>query len=142
MTEDIDRLRRLLVTTLCASPFVFPNVLHANSLQVNFYYARSGRFTAYGSDNVFSGGLLIDPDIAGELEQELTQRSKAAGYLLDLTVGTNRNLPALLSLSLEVLSEFDVGLFFAATLTKEGEIEPDILTPVRTQHEADFFSAG
>lgn len=109
---------------------------------MNLYYSRSGRFTAYGSDDVFAGGLLITPDQAMGIENALITETEAAGFHLDLTIGTNRHLPDLLELSLDILSKFQFGFFIAAMQTDDGELEPDILTSVRTQHEADILSAG
>lgn len=109
---------------------------------MNLYYSRSGRFTTYGNDDVFAGGLLISPTEAIEIEVELAKQTEAAGYFLDLTIGTNRHLPDLLELSLDVLSDFSSGFFAVAMRTVEGDLEPDILTSVRTQYEAEILSAG
>jgi hypothetical protein len=117
-------------------------MLMANEPPVNFYYSRSGRFTAYGSDDVFVGGILADPGQATELEKALASEAEAAGFELDLRVGTNRHLPAFLELSLDVLAGFQTNFFAAAIQTEDGEVEPDILTSIRTQHEADALSSG
>lgn len=142
MTDNVDRARRSLVAALCASPIAAPSMLMANEPPVNFYYSRSGRFTAYGSDDVFVGGILAAPDQALEIEKALTSEAEAAGFWLDLTVGTNRHLPAFLDLSLNVLADFQTNFFTAVVQTEDGEVEPDILTSIRTQHEADALSAG
>lgn len=142
MTDNVDRARRSLVAALCASPIAAPSMLMANVSPVNFYYSRSGRFTAYGSDDVFIGGILADPDQATEIEKVLAIEAEVAGFGLDLTVGTNRHLPAFLELSLNVLAGFQTDFFAAAIQTEDGEVEPDILTSIRTQHEADALSSG
>lgn len=142
MTESVDRVRRSLVAALCASPVAAPSMLMANEPPVNFYYSRSGKFTAYGSDDVFVGGILAGPDHAIEIEKALAGEAEAAGFRLDLTVGTNRHLPRLLDLSLNALADYRTDFFAAAIQTEEGEVEPDILTSIRTQHEADALSSG
>ena len=142
MTDNVDRARRSLVAALCASPISAPSVLMANDPPVNFYYSRSGRFTAYGSDDVFVGGILAASHQAIEIEKALTSEAEAAGFRLDLSVGTNRHLPAFLDLSLSALADFQTNFFAAAVQTEDGEVEPDILTSIRTQHEADALSSG
>jgi len=142
MAERVDQARRSLVAALCASPIAAPSILAANELPVNFYYSRSGRFTAYGSDDVFVGGLLVAPDQASEIERTLASEAETAGFRLDLTVGTNHHLPRFLDMSLDVLGDYQTALFAAAMQTEEGEVEPDILTSIRTQHEADALSSG
>lgn len=141
MTDRMNKARRSLVAAMCAGPFVSPGVLFANEPRTNLYYSRSGRFTAYGGDDVFAGGLLVEPNVAADVETSLIEESEAAGYFLDLTVGTNRHLPDLLELSLDVLSGFQTEIFIAAMLTDGGEVEPDILTSVRTQFEAEILSS-
>lgn len=142
MTDKIDRVRRLLVASMCAGPLVSPSILLAGQPRVNLYYSRSGRFTAYGSDDIFAGGLLIDQSEAAKIEASLIEETEAAGFFLDLTVGTNRNLPDFLALSLDVLSRYKSNIFVAVMQTAEGEVEPDTLTSVRTQYEADILSSG
>jgi len=142
MTDNVDIVRRTLVTALSLGPFILPNILHANGSRVNFYYSRSGLFTAYGSDDVFAGGLLVAPDLAVEIEDKLAKRSRAAGFNLDLIIGTNRHLPSLLKLSLDILGDYQVNFFAAAVRTARDVVEPDVLTSVRTQYEADILTAG
>jgi hypothetical protein len=142
MTDRVNKVRRSLVAAMCAGPFVSPGMLFANEPRTNLYYSRSGRFTAYGGDDVFVGGLLVEPSVAAEIETSLTKESEAAGFFLDLTVGTNRHLPDLLELSLDVLSGYHTEVFIAAMLTDGGEVEPDILTSVRTQYEAEILLSG
>ena len=52
MTDRMNKARRSLVAAMCAGPFVSPGVLFANEPRTNLYYSRSGRFTAYGGDDV------------------------------------------------------------------------------------------
>ncbi|NOD93852.1 hypothetical protein GS636_13760 [Ruegeria sp. HKCCD4884] len=104
-----------------------------------FFYTRSGKFTAAPFSAVLLGGLVIDDTIANELEKELEEVAKKLSFNCALEHGTGTYHVGYYEQALKVLESYPHFFWGAYLTTKTWEADNLSLPIWRRQAELIFL---